>query len=97
MKGLEKYPRGERMEGLMIREGRGNGVEMGFGLFFPKRWMETKEMDSTQTKKNSIWTIKEEEETNQCKISKENRQKKKQTDTHTYSNKRATDIFVSFS
>lgn len=96
MKGLTKIPLGDTMVGITIGGGRGNGVETGFGLFFRKVGWKRKRWILRKPRKTQCGQFKKRRKPMQnieTKIDK----KKKQTDTHTYSNKRASEIFVSFS
>lgn len=66
---------------------------MGLGLF-PKKTDDT-ERDGIYANQEKLNVDNLRGGENQCKCQYKNRKKKK--DTHTHSNKRATEIFVSFS
>lgn len=73
--------------------GRCYWVKMGFGLFFPKRRMDMKQDGNYANQEKLNVDNLRRGETNANINTKIERKKK---DTHTHSNKRATEIFVSF-
>lgn len=85
-----RHPSSLGREGGMRGGGAGwVGIVGRNGLFFSPK---DERKETTQTKKNSTWTFKKRRKTN----ANINTKKYFKKSTHTHSNKRATEIFVSF-